>query len=135
MIPRQRERGVAAIELPLVIGLVLIPLGLLVLHVPVWIEHQHIAREAAAEAARSIATATSGDAAADAQRVVDSVAASHGLDRGALRLRIEPGPNDVTARVTVRIPGARLPGLRSVTAVDWTASHRERLPDFGERDR
>lgn len=132
---RHGERGIAAVELPLVIGLVLIPLGLLVLHVPVWIEHQHIAREAAAEAARSIATATSGDAGAEARHVVDLVAASHGLDREALRLRIEAGAEDVTARVTVRIPGARLPGLRSVTAVDWTATHRERLPDLGERER
>jgi hypothetical protein len=128
---RAGERGMAALELPLVIGLVLIPLGLLVLTIPTWIEHQHAATAAAGEAARAAVTAA-GDPEAAARAVVEQVAAGHGLAPGALRLQLEHGARGgpVTARVTVRIPATRLPGLGDVGAVDWRATHTERRPDL-----
>ena len=130
---RDRERGTAALELPLVVGLLLIPLGLLVLHIPVWIERQHAARDAAAEAARAVVVDTDGVVAADVEAVVDAVGAGYGLAPGALRLRLDQDDTWVTARVTVTIPAARLPGLGSVVALEWTASHQERRPDLGQR--
>lgn len=133
MTRRDGEAGTAAIELPLVVALVLIPLGMLVLSVPTWVERQHAATEAAAEAARAAVTG-SGDPLAEARLVVEQVAAGHGLPRGALRLQLTEagrgGP--VTARVTVAIPAARLPGLADLAAVEWTATHTERYPDLAE---
>ena len=132
---RRSERGTAAIELPLVLGLVLIPLGLLVLTVPTWVERQEAATEAAAEAARAVVTGTgSADRVAVAHAVVEEVAASHGLPPGSLRLELRSGGRGqpVTARVTVEIPLAPLPGLGRLPAVDWTATHTERFPDLGE---
>ena len=129
------ERGTAAIELPLVIGLVLIPLGLLVLAVPTWVERQEAATEAAAEAARAVVTATGPqDRATVARAVVEEVAASHGLPPGSLRLELQNSGRGqaLTARVTVEIPMAPLPGLGRLPAVDWTATHSERFPDLAE---
>jgi Flp pilus assembly protein TadG len=127
---RRSERGTAAIELPLVLGLVLIPLGLLVLTVPTWVERQEAATEAAAEAARAVVTGTGS---ADRVAVAHAVA-SHGLPPGSLRLELRSGGRGqpVTARVTVEIPLAPLPGLGRLPAVDWTATHTERFPDLGE---
>jgi hypothetical protein len=121
--------------LPLVIGLILIPLGLLVLSVPTWVERQQAATEAAAEAARAVVTGTgSGNGVAAARAVVDEVAASHGLPAGSLRLELDAGGRGqpVTARVTVEIPMAPLPGLGRLPAVQWTATHIERFPDLAE---
>jgi hypothetical protein len=127
------QRGSAALELPLVVGLVLIPLGLLVLHVPVWIERQSAAREAAAEAARAVVVAPDGGGAADAAVVVARVEEGFGLPKGALALRLEVATDTVTASVRVEIPAARLPGLGTVGSVTWTARHSERRPDLGQR--
>lgn len=123
----------AAIELPLVIGLVLIPLGLLVLHVPTWIERQHAARDAAAEVAR-LMVSSSDATTTDVDAVVERVTAAHGLPPGSMRLQLDQAGRGqpVTARVTVEIPAARLPGLGEVAAVSWTATHIERYPDLAE---
>ena len=127
------DRGSAAVELPLVIGLVLIPLGLLVLSVPTWIERQHAAHDAAAEASRAVVTG-SGDPEAEARAVVGRIEQAYGLPAGTLRLQLQAADRGqpVTARVTVEIPVTNLPVLGRLPAVDWTASHTERHPDLAE---
>lgn len=132
---RRGERGTAAMELPLLIALVLIPLGLLVITVPTWIERQHAARVAASEAGRAIVTSASDDPFADADAVVAAVALGHGLPAGALELEVGSvlaRGVPVTVEVTVEIPAVRLPGLSSLAPVRWTASHTERYPDLAE---
>jgi hypothetical protein len=128
-----RERGAAVVEVLLVVGLVLIPFGVLVVTVPVWIERQHAAQEAAAEAARAIVTATGPDV-RDARLVVALVAEAHGLAADDLSVEIDDDPSPggyVTVRVTVVIPPADLPGLGALPAARWTAQHTERRPDLG----
>lgn len=132
---RPGERGTAAMELPLLIALVLVPLGLLVITVPTWIERQHAARVAASEAGRAIVTSTSDDPLGEAEAVVAAVGLGHGLPAGALELGVPPvlvRGAMVTVEVTVEIPAVRLPGLTSLAPVRWTASHTERYPDLAE---
>jgi len=50
----RREQGSAALELPLLLGLLLIPFGLLMLTFPTWVERQTAARDAAGEVARHL---------------------------------------------------------------------------------
>lgn len=128
------ERGSAALELPLAIGLLLLPLALLVITVPAWPERQTVARAAAAEASRTVVLAGSWPEGADeARAVVAQAAANHGLGPDALSLELagslERGAS-VTARVTVEMPALALPGLATVSRWSWTTSHTERVDDF-----
>ena len=52
---RATQRGSVVFELPLLVGLILIPFGLLVISIPTWVERQTAARDAAGEIARTIA--------------------------------------------------------------------------------
>lgn len=128
------QRGSAAIELPLAIGLLLLPVALLVITIPAWPERQTVARAAAAEASRAVVLAGSWPEGADeARAVVAQTAANHGLEPGALSLQLtgslERGAS-VTARVTVEMPALALPGLAAVSRWAWSTSHTEHVDDF-----
>ena len=128
---RSRERGSAAIELPFLAGLVLIPFGLVVLVFPLWVERQAAARDGAAEAARVLAH---GGTPAEAAAVLDAIESGYGLGPDALGLAaVEVGPAGTELEVTVSVvlPGFELPIFGSVGQTSWTARHRERAPDFG----
>ena len=74
-----RDEGSAAIELPLAVGLLLIPVACLVLALPRWPESQTIATAAAKEAATLYATApTLEEGVALAQAAVERAAANSG---------------------------------------------------------
>ncbi len=128
-----RERGSALIEFPLVIGLILIPFGVLVISAPTWVERQTAARDAAGEAARSIVL--SGPESASPDQVVQSIEAGYGLEPGSLDASIPAGGHapgsSVTVDVSVEIPALSLPIFGTVGSVSWTASHTERYPDYG----
>jgi hypothetical protein len=128
------QRGSAAVELPLVVGLVLIPFGVLILSVPTWIERQQAARDVAAEVGRSLVTSTD-PGAVDPVALADRVAAGYGLPPGSVRVEVS-GPlrrgEPVEVAATVAIPAVNLPGLGWRPAVQWTATHVERFPDLAE---
>ena len=129
---RRVERGAVAIEVPFVVGLVLIPFGLLVVTVPTWVERQTMVRDAAAEAARAVALdprsgVRIGDAAAA------DLVAGYGLDAdvtvewaGAL----SPG-SEVTATASVDVPVLDLPVFGAIGGQTITRSHTERVADYG----
>lgn len=126
--------GSAAVELPLAIGLLLLPVALAVITLPVWPERQTVARAAAAEASRTVVLAGSWEAGVDeARAAVAQAAVNHGLGADALSLqlegRLERGAS-VTALVTVEMPALAVPGLAVVDAWSWTASHTERVDDY-----
>ncbi|MGH9164280.1 MAG: pilus assembly protein [Acidimicrobiales bacterium] len=109
------QRGSAAIELALAIGLLLLPVALLVITLPTWPERQTVARAAAAEASRAVVLAASWtEGADDAEAAVAQAAANHGLDPADVTLELAGGLErgaSVTARVTVEMPALVLPGL------------------------
>lgn len=131
---RRDERGGAAVELGLALGLLLLPVGLLVAVLPAWPERQTVARAAATEAARTAVLADSweeGTAAGEA--AVVQAAANQGLGPGDVAVTWSGALGrgaDVTARVTVRMPAVRIPGLATLASWSWSASHTERVDDY-----
>lgn len=126
---RRAEQGSAVLELPFMLGLIVIPFALLVLQVPVWVEHQAAATDAAAELARAI---TVNGRSTDAAGLVAAVERSHGLAAGRLHASLIEGrpAEPVTAIITVDIPALTLPVFGVVGCRSWTTSHTERQPDF-----
>jgi hypothetical protein len=78
-----RERGHAAVELGLTIGLLLLPVALAVLAFGPWSERRVFAEAAAAEAARAAVIALD---TAPGATVVSDMAANHGLAADLVRL-------------------------------------------------
>jgi hypothetical protein len=75
-----RDRGSAAIEMPLAVGLLLLPIAMIVMLVPQWPERQTVASAAAKDAASIYAHATDPTSgAADATASVAQAAANYGL--------------------------------------------------------
>lgn len=131
---RHRERGSALLELPFVLGLIVMPFALLVLQLPIWVQHQAAADDAAGEAARLV-VAHGVDA--DTATLVAAIEASRGLPAGALHVEVESGgrPGDpVTARVVVDMPTITLPVFGVIGRSSWATSHTERVPDFGSNE-
>lgn len=131
---RRSERGSVLIEFPLVIGLILIPFGMLALSAPTWVERQTASRDAAAESARWLVV--HGDTgSASPVEIVRQIEAGYGLPAGSLQLGLPSGgfvPGQaVTVTVTVEVPALVLPIFGEVGSVDWTAEHTERFPDYG----
>jgi hypothetical protein len=78
-----RDRGHAAVEFALAVGVLLLPVALAVLSFGPWLEHRVVARAAAAEAARAAVVDldhSSGTA------MARSVITGHGLDLNSARL-------------------------------------------------
>ena len=128
------ERGSVAVELPLALGLLLLPLSLLVITVPAWPERQTVARTAAIEASRIAALAESIEEGVEkGQAAVLRAARNQGLDPSDVSVSWEGSfrrGGSVTANVTVRMPALVVPGLTTVEAWAWTASHTERVDDY-----
>ncbi len=135
------QRGAAGIELPLLLGLVILPFALLILTIPQWVERQTAARDAAAEIGRWSVVQPGGDGGgrADAEVLLRRIEAAHGLRPGALALVGDPAGSlapgsAVTVRVSVDLPGPTVPGLGALGLGRWTAEHTERVPDYVSRD-
>lgn len=78
-----KDRGHAAVELALAVGVLLVPAALAVLSFGPWLERQVVARAASAESAR--ATVVELDHSAGVE-VVRQVTSGHGLDPALVRL-------------------------------------------------
>ncbi len=119
------------LELPLVLGLMVIPFACVVLTLPTWVERRAIARDAASEIARSIVVNGS---AADSGHLLVELESAAGLAPGTLRSSI---PTTLTAGGTVRVvvevdvPLMSLPLFGPVGGFGWAVSHAERFPDHG----
>lgn len=128
------DRGSAAIELPLAVGLLLLPMAMIVMALPSWPERQTVATAAAKEAASLYANApdpTSGVYLA--QAAVDQAAANYGLPANTLTLQLigewcRSCP--VTASVRVDIPALAVPLIGDIGAFQWTATSTARIDDY-----
>mgnify|MGYP003134334180 CR=1 FL=1 len=129
-----RDAGAAAIELPLAVGLLLMPIAVVVMLVPQWPERQTVARSAAKEAATLYANAPSRSAGIElAQASVAQAAANHGLPPTALTVALGGEwcrACTVTASVTVDIPAVAVPFAGTVGAFSYTSSSSARIDDY-----
>ena len=124
------DAGAAAIEMPLAVGLLLLPIAMVVMLVPQWPERQTVARAAAKEAATLYANAPdAATGAALAQASVDQAAANHGLPAGAMTVALGGEwcrACNVTATVTVEIPAIDIPFAGTVGAFTYSAASTAR---------
>lgn len=129
-----RDTGAAAIELPLAVGLLLMPIAVIVMLVPQWPERQTVARSAAKEAASLYANAPSRSAGIElAQASVAQAAANHGLPPTALTVALSGDwcrACTVTATVTVDIPAIAVPFAGTLGAFSYTSSSSARIDDY-----
>lgn len=126
------ERGAAALEAVVIVGLVLVPMVLALVTAARWVEHRAAATAAADEIARSLVVDPEGaDAAAAA--VVLAVERGHGLEPGSLWVQSievgEPG-GDVIVTVVAVLPALTVP-FGSWGATEIVAVGQERRPDHG----
>jgi hypothetical protein len=130
---RRLERGAAAIEVGLIMAFVLIPVMMLLLLVPTWIERQTAGHDAASEAARAIVL-SSGDLSVAAAKVA-SVERGYALPTGTISLSsvssLAVGA-EFTVVVTVRQPALSLPGLGQLGGWRYDAEHIEFYPEYAQ---
>jgi hypothetical protein len=126
------QRGSVPIEFALGVGVLVLPVALLVLTLPGWVERQMVARLAAQQAARLVVLEGEADVAAVA-RLVDGIAANHGVPAGDVAVEVAPSPAPgavVTAAVTVRVPVAVVPGFGPAGGFTLRAAHSVRVDDY-----
>lgn len=144
------ESGYAALELVLGIGLILMPVALLVLSLPGWVERTSLARTAAREAARMVVTADDPTNALElAATLVERIAENHGVRAEDVGTCVSvhaagtappstcTGPamitrtDAVTVHVSVRLPALLLPGSPArVPSSTRTLVHTERVDRY-----
>jgi hypothetical protein len=130
----RRQDGYVALELALATGLLVLPLTIMVLTFPTWIERQSLARSSAQEAARTVVLADSWDqGTAKATALVGQMAAGYGLSADDVSVRftgsLERGAA-VTATVTVTVPAANLPFIASVGSWSLSGSDTEKVDQY-----
>ena len=119
---------------PLAVCLLVVPVLILVVTIPTWIERQSDATAAARNAARILATADTWDqGVTDANQTVAEIAANNGLDPAQVTTNytgsLQPG-STVTAAVTVVIPATVFPGAGTFGERHWTATVTDRVDDY-----
>jgi len=137
--PRVREQGFAALELSAGVALLLLPVVLVVLSLPRWVERQDVARVAARDAARVVGLSGWCDRRA-AEQAVARATSDAGLEPGALQVTLDCAPagplprgGQVTAHVRVAMPVLAVPMVGSAGAWTWTAGHRQPIDPYGSR--
>lgn len=133
------EQGFAALELSAGVALLLLPVVLLVVSLPRWVERQDVARVAARDAARVVGLRGWCDQGA-AEQAVARIAGDAGFPFGTLQVTLDcaaagplPRGGRVTAQVRVAMPVLAVPTVGSVGSWTWTAGHREPIDPYGSR--
>lgn len=144
-----RDDGHVAVELAVGLGLLVLPMAMVALSLPVWVQRHAIATAAAQEAARSVVVADTVEHGRDAaRRIVAESAVNNGMDPADMQVCFVAHAHDlpapgtcgavslerggaVTAHVSVRLPALSLPGLDvSLAEVTRTVSHSERVDRY-----
>ena len=134
------DKGFAAAEWVVAIGLMMLPMVMVVGSIAPWIARQTMGREISQEAARSIVLAVDLETGlAAAERLADDILANYELSRDDFEfvsIRLEPpsagifGGVDVVVEVRVRVPALTIPGFGAIAEVWWNTSHVEHVDDF-----
>ena len=123
------QGGLAAAELVVFTGLILLPVLILVASLPLWWERQSLGRLAAQEAARAVVLADTFDhGVALGQATVAQLAANHGVDPADVSVSfagaLERG-GTVTATATVAVPALVVPYITAVPSFQLSFAHTE----------
>lgn len=128
------DRGSAALELPLGLGLLVVPIVLVLAVLPGLTEHRTIARSVAAEAARTVVLGDGSPAVADtarrfAETALDAYADVSVSLCGGSACAVERGAV-VEVTVALRVPALTVPLVGEVAAIPITVSHREQVDAY-----
>lgn len=128
------ERGLAAAELAVFTGLVLLPVLILVVSLPTWWERQSLGRLAAQEAARAVALADDWEqGVAAGSATVEQLANNHGVDPSHVSVAFA-GSLDrggtVTATSTVAVPALTVPYIVTVPTFQLSFAHTETVDQY-----
>lgn len=130
----RRQAGFVAAEYAAGVGFLLLPVTLLVLTLPVWVETQEAGRVAVQQAARALVTSPDhATGLARAEAVAAEALANRGVAQvggidvaGALRHPPTGAPQElVTVTLTVRVPAVRLPLLGTWASFDRAVAHTQ----------
>lgn len=128
------ERGAAPLEFGLGVAVLVLPVAVMVLTVPTWVERQSAARVAAREAARAaVLTDSTAAAVAAGQRTATEVAVNHGLEPSTFDVAITgtlSRDDSITATVTAHFPATAFPGIGGVRAFTWSTVHTEKVDRY-----
>jgi hypothetical protein len=136
--PRRSEQGgFAAAEFVVFSGLIFLPLVILTAMLPTWIERQSLARQAAREAARTVALADDLAVGADRATVLtDELAANHNTSPDELTVDIDGNHRrggEITATATVAVPSLPVPYVPT-PRFTLTHTHAEQVDDYRNYD-
>lgn len=131
---RADEAGFAPLTMMLGVTLVVIPVLLLVLTIPTWLERSVDARDAATNAARALATANTWAAGtAAANQTVSELISGDGLNPSDVEVSyggsLNPGAT-VTATVTVDLPAGVIPGIGHYGTIRYTATSTQHIDSY-----
>lgn len=144
------ERGAVPIEFAVGIAVLLVPTLVLVLSLPQWVERTSLATAVAREAGRAVVVApTAADGIAAAHALAATMTVNHGLDPQDVTLCLVAHPADVpapsgcgsvtrlergmavTTRVTVALPGTRIPAIGTASdGFQRTVTHTEEVDRY-----
>ena len=126
-----RDTGATVIELPLAVGLLLIPVAIVVMVLPQWPESKTVASSAAQEAATLYATASDpGTGLALANAAITRHETNYVRD---LTLNLSGAwcrGCTVTATVTIDVPAIDVPFVGSTGTFTYTATSSSRIEDY-----
>lgn len=131
MIRRSPDRGSVSLELPLAVGLLLLPVSVLVMVLPQWPEAKTVASATASEAASLYANATSpDDGAASAQAAIDQAEANYGRPMNATVSGAWCRGCTITITVTIEVPAIDIPFIGSTGTFEYEATSSARVGDY-----
>jgi Flp pilus assembly protein TadG len=120
-----------AVELPLTVGFLLLPVAVLVMVLPQWPEAKDIATSAAKEAATLYATAGSeAEGAEVANAALDRAEANYGRPIHATVNGQWCRGCTVTVTVTIDVPAVDVPFIGSTGTFTYTATSTARIDDY-----
>jgi hypothetical protein len=123
------DSGVAAIDMIAVVIVGMLPVFVIVMSAPTWVERLTFARVAAQEAARAAVLAdTWADSQAQANAFVAETAANYGVPAGATSVSLsgtlERGAT-VSATVSVQTPTLHIPFVTTIGSTTLVSTHTE----------
>ena len=128
---RRDDRGSVALELPLAVGLLLLPIAVIVMVLPQWPEAKTVAETTAKEAATLYVNAPSqAQGAEEAQAAVDRATANYGRPISASVDGEWCRGCALTLTVTLQVPAVQIPFIGSTGSLDYTATSTARVPDY-----
>ena len=126
--------GYAAAEFVVGVAFIVVPVTLLVLSLPLWLERQALAERAANESARQMVLAPDWSTGlVQGHQVVQEISANYGLPAGDLSERFSGNlarGQTVRSEVTVKMPALAIPLVGRVGSWQWTAVHVEHVDNY-----